>query len=62
MLIINNYSILEIHKIQNSLTINYYISFIQYMQIVTDIFLANRFEIHTLYSLITSRFVGINTS
>ena len=38
MLIINNYSILEIHQIQNSLTINYYILFIQYMQIVTDIF------------------------
>ena len=49
MLIINNYSILEIHQIQNSLTINYYryILFIQYMQIVTDIFLTNRFEIHT---------------
>ena len=41
---------------------NYYILFIQYMQIVTDIFLANRFEIITLYSLITSRLAGINTS
>ena len=62
MLLINNYSILEIHQIKNSLTINYYKLFIQYMQIVTDIFLANRFEIHTLCSLITSRFAGINTS
>ena len=54
MLSINNYSILEIHQIQNSLTIiNYYILVIQYMHNVTDIFSANRFEIHTLCSLIT---------